>query len=328
MLETVDQRSPLAEETNSFASGLPASSSGDAPPPMTDPSLLKMWLLRDLAEARRLLETCRRQDGALKSDPQYPPDPPPERAIHLARRRLKRVRTLFLVVKSVAGAGHIDRAEAVKQAFQRLSGPRDADAMLKAARWLADRAGQKSRVPAASLVRRLEDRVASLRTVDAPVAEIVHLLRTAEIEAATLADIDDPIDLLRQRLVVAYTKGRKLFLRARDGDQTDDETLHDWRKQVKHRIHIGQVIEESRLAISDAPIRALDHLAEYLGEEHDFANLSDWICTDAALACSARDLACLTGAIARRRETLATRALELGAEFYGAKPATFAKSFG
>ncbi len=61
-----------------------------------------------------------------------------ERAVHLVRRRLKRVRTLFLVVKSVAGTGHSNRGEPVKTAFQWLSGPRDADAMLKAAIWIAD----------------------------------------------------------------------------------------------------------------------------------------------------------------------------------------------
>jgi CHAD domain-containing protein len=273
-------------------------------------SLLKHWLLTDLAEARRVLETT---------------DSEPDRAIHLARRRLKRVRTLFEVVKPVAGTGHSHRAQSVKEAFKLLSGHRDADAMLAAAEWLAERSEHATQEAASTLVDRLTAHVADLRGQPTPLPDSVRLLRIAEAEAASLANEIDTPKLLRDRLTAIYRKGRRRYREALDKRDADDETLHEWRKQVKHRLHIGQMVEGTGLLKGPFLLKELDRLSEYLGEEHDFANLGVWVCGDAVLSQNPRDLARLTVAISRRRSKLAARAIELGAELYGQRTLHFAK---
>jgi CHAD domain-containing protein len=274
-------------------------------------SLLKEWLLADLAEARRVLEAS---------------DIEQDRAIHLARRRLKRVRTLFEVVKSVAGTGHAHRAAPVKDVFKRLSGHRDAAAMLLAAQWLAGHASTSTSAIATTLVERLTAHVANLHAQPVPISDCVRLLRIAEAEVAALADVGDPRALLVDRLTAIYAKGRKLFRKARDKRDPDDETLHDWRKQVKHRLHISQLVESCGLLKGPLPTKELDHLGEYLGEEHDFANLGIWICADPVLSDQPHDFARLTNAISRRRLKLADRALELGDDLYSQRPSRFEKA--
>jgi CHAD domain-containing protein len=273
-------------------------------------SLLKHWLLTDLAEARRVLEAA---------------DAEPDRAIHLVRRRLKRVRTLFEVVKPVPGMGHAHRAQTVKEAFTLLSGHRDADAMLIAAKWLAERSDTALQPVALVLVDRLKAHIADLRSLPTPIPESLRLLRVAEAEAASLAEEPDPAKLLRDTLTAIYRKGRKRYRDALDKRDADDETLHDWRKQVKHRLHIGQMVEGTDLLNGPFMLKELDRLSEYLGEEHDFANLGGWICNDPVLGQTPRDLARLTVAISRRRSKLASRAIELGGELYGQRTSTFSK---
>jgi len=275
--------------------------------------LLKQWLLTDLAEARRILEA---------------PGAEPDSAIHLARRRLKRVRTLFEVVKPIAGTGHAHRAGPVKEAFKRLSGHRDADAMLAAAMWLAERSERATQDVASVLADRLKAHIEVLRGEPAPIPASLGLLRIAEAEAASLAEEWDATRLLRDRLTAIYRKGRKCYRNALDKHDADDETLHDWRKQVKHRLHIGQMVDGTGILQGPLLLKELDRLSEYLGEDHDFANLAVWICHDPVLGQRPRDLARLTVAISRRRSKLAARAIELGAELYGQRTSRFAKGLG
>ena len=101
--------------------------------------------------------------------------------------------------------------------------------------------------------------------------------------------------------------------------------MHEWRKQVKHRLHIGQMIEGTGLLSGPLLLKDLDRLAEYLGEEHDFSNLAAWIEQDATLAERPKDLARLAAAISRRRSKLTARALEIGQELYGERAPRFAK---
>jgi hypothetical protein len=194
--------------------------------------------------------------------------------------------------------------------------------MLRAAEWLAT----KSECGATrALVERLALHVADARASQVPIAEVLRQLAMAEVEAAALADSIDPASVLHDRLLTVYAKGRKRFRDARDGADDDSDVLHEWRKQVKHRLHIGQIIAGSGFSGDVAQSKDLDLLAEYLGLEHDFANLGRWMRGDPVLAAAPGDLAALTEAISRRRARLAARALDLGAELYGERTEKFAK---
>ncbi len=278
-------------------------------------SVLKVWLLNDLSEARQALEA-----GVL----------PLDKAIHLARRRLKRVRSLLRVVKSIPGSdtalpGAQNRAQPVIDAFRLMSGARDMAAMLAAAEWLANHTETEA---SRDLVDRLRGKLDEARNQPVAIQTVVRLLRIAETDVASLADAFNPAILLRQNLVATYRKGRQLYRRALDSRDSDDETLHDWRKRVKHRMHLGQIIGGTGLLAVTSPLTDLDRLAEYLGDEHDLANLAAWISADPALADRPQDLAPLTAAISRRRVKLTNRALDLGHDLYGQRTERFARELG
>jgi len=270
---------------------------------------LKYWLLQDLAEARRELEAA---------------DTGGDVAIHQARRRLKRVRTLFSVLKPVTSLHHRQCGETAKAAFKQLSGRRDADAMLKAARWLAGRTGPALRPAARALAKRLKLHLAAARTDQVPVADTERLLRIAEADAASLPEALDTTKLLRDHLIATYRKGRKLYRLARSG-ANGDHILHDWRKQVKHRLHLGQIVAAYDLFEAPFPAEDLDRLADQLGDEHDFATLSAWIKADPVLGETPETTKRLVTAIDRRRARLTERALQLGADLYGDRTRRFAR---
>jgi CHAD domain len=270
---------------------------------------LKQRLINGLATARSALDSISGE---------------PDVAVHEARKRLKRVNTLFLLLKPVAGADRERRAETAKQAFRLLSQSRDADALLERARWLEARADDAAMTAALrALVNQLELAVATAHAQALPIGEIVHLLRMAEADAASLADGFSSSDLIADGLIEAYRNGRELYRKALDG--AGAETMHDWRKQVKHRLHISELIENRHPAASPSIVADLDRLGYLLGESNDFANLRDLLKKSPEIAGNRKMAEKVLDLIARRRRKLEKRALELGEELYGERTRRFSQ---
>jgi CHAD domain-containing protein len=274
----------------------------------TDQPRIADWILADLAAALDALRTA---------------DVDSEIAIHSARKRLKRVRTLLSAIKAADPHHHAARLEPVKSAFQSLAGSRDADAMLAAAKWLTHHTEGSTRDDAAQVVARLKARIHILKAEPLPMAAISAQLDLAGRVTAAFQSSVPTTDVLTTYLVTVYCKGRKRFRHAQSAEATDDEALHDWRKMAKHWLYIGQMLVDLKPTAKVFPLKELDRLTEFLGEEHDFANLAAFVASDTGVPVDARRIARLTDAITRRRAKLAARSFDLGAELYAEKPTRF-----
>eukprot|EP01037_Dinobryon_pediforme_P021384 gene21384-22236_t len=269
---------------------------------------LKRMLQSDLASARAEL------------------DPIPAsrtQAVHRARRRLKRARTILRLLRSVAGLDREHRLEPVRTAFALLAGARDADAMLAAGRWLLAHAEDVKDPALTTLLLNLEQNAHAQHRQSLPLAEILSLLRIAEAEAASLPEIFDGAKLFADGLIDTYRRGRACFRKCLDSSAPDD--LHDWRKQVKHRLHLTQMVR-GQPGFSIPLLKDLDVLAETLGEAHDFANLAALVGKAPELAGGRKAANEVKARIARRIAKLQRRAIDLGEELYGERTRHFVET--
>lgn len=276
----------------------------------TDEPDITDWIRSDLDAALEALKTA---------------DIDSETAVHTARKRLKRVRTLLGALRIDDPDGHAGRLAPVRTAFGSLAGTRDADAMMAAAKWLMNHTEGTTRDDAAHVVHRLKVRIEALKGEPLPLGSITVQLEAAKRALAAYDDARPCVDLLVAALAKVYRQGRKRFHHALAENDTDDEALHEWRKAAKNWLYLGQVLIDLKPAPKIYPLKDLDRLTEFIGEEHDFANLAAFVASDTGVPVDPRRISRLIGAITRRRAKLAARAFELGAELYSDKPSRFEK---
>lgn len=235
---------------------------------------------------------------------------PPAGRIHSARRRCKRLRGLFRLVRSDFPAYRGANAQ-VRDAAAALSTARDAavlyDTVGKLYRW----AGQP--VPEGP------------GTVDAnPEAEEAALARFRKAMVALLAEAEGwKLGKIDHRTL---GKGfERCYARAtRAADQCrrkpDDEAFHDWRKQVKyHSFHL--ILLKNPLADGTrVDLERIEHLAELLGRHHDLAVLRQAARTDAARLGKDLDPAFVEANAGLLQDHLAARAFALAAEAFARPP--------
>jgi CHAD domain-containing protein len=189
-------------------------------------------------------------------------DEPPARRIHAARRRCKRLRGLFRLVRPDFSRYRKANAQ-VRDAAARLSSVRDDAVLLDTLDTLSDWAGQ----PAPPH----EDDPVDPHAEEAALAAFRDdmLALAAEAKTWSLAKIDRKT--LGRGLKRCYADARDALAKCRE-DPTDD-AFHNWRKQVKyHSFHL-LLVKKAFGAGHVAEIEQVERLAELLGRHHDLAVL-------------------------------------------------------
>ena len=254
-------------------------------------------------------------------------DPPPDAAVHDARKRLKRARAALRLVRKDLGARRFQREnEALRDAARPLSEIRDAKILVEAFDALAKRAPTSDR-PALRHVRelliahqvRVRERVFGTKAPLKPV--------TTALKAARRRTGDWPLDhagwsLVGPGLRRVYGSGRQVFQTVRQ--KPLDGNLHELRKQAKYLWHQLEMLAPIAPAlIRDLAGRA-HQLSDALGDDHDLAVLKQRLTrTRPRIPRTAN--ATLSRMIAERRDELQARALALGARMYDESPRRFAK---
>lgn len=235
---------------------------------------------------------------------------PPAGRIHAARRRCKRLRGLFRLVRSDFPAYQRANAQ-VRDAAAVLSTARDAavlhDTLRKLYRW----AGQP--VPEGP------------GTVDAnPEAEEAALAKFRKAMVALLAEAEGwklgKIDhrTLGKGFERCYARAAKAADQCRR--KPGDEAFHDWRKQVKyHSFHL--ILLKSPLADGTrANLERIEHLAELLGKHHDLAVLRLTAKSDPARLGEDLDPAFVEANAGLLQDHFAARAFALATEAFARPP--------
>jgi CHAD domain-containing protein len=246
------------------------------------------------------------------------------RAVHEARKDVKKARALLRLARGALGAAAYRRENrALRDAGRELSVVRDADVLPVTVDALAERyAGQLPIATFDSLraaVSRSTDGVpagSGEHSVDAARARLARVLGRVEEWPLRRAGRRSLVEALER----SYARGRDALERAeRD---PSDERLHDWRKRVKDLRYQQRLLSPAWPAVLGAQADAAKDLSELLGDDHDLAVLDARVREDGAVADEVIDL------IAHRRRELQSGAFDLGHRIYAESPPRFAKRIG
>jgi CHAD domain-containing protein len=268
------------------------------------------------------------------------------RAVHNARKSIKRLRTIVRLLEGQLGPDVCAREQAsLRAAASGLAQARDAEVMLATLEGLIERHGgglggkrQIKRLRA----RLAEDRDRAERRVLEPAARIsaTHQLRAFRSRAADWKLIEEQgIGSVDSGLRRIYRQGRGRRRRAaRKG--AGMRAMHQWRKRVKdlrYGVEVLQRSEPSRRGSRSRRERAraearwlartakrAEEVGELLGEEHDLAVLGQWLRAEGKRhGLKGRTRRRLEKLITGRRAELRRRALRQSGTLYRRSPEQF-----
>ncbi len=282
---------------------------------------------------------------------------PDEKAVHEARKALKRLRSLLRMLEPALGNDTLAReTTALREVAQRLAGARDSKVILATLDALLERHPRKLAV---SDVQRLREHLAREhelireRTIGDAGTRALALgaLRTcrARVQAWQLPASPE-LELVEPGVRRLYGQGRKRLRRVRRGKGDQMIAMHEWRKRVKDLRYVSEMLRrrEHAHALHGAAgkrarrrraqaqqqarylrdtARAADDLGEVLGEDHDLAVLAQLVRAHGAKGAQPRlrrgPRRRLQKAITRRRRKLRALALRDGRRLYARRPAKF-----
>src|ERR671918_35125 len=181
-------------------------------------------------------------------------DSSPEKAVHEARKDMKKLRAVVRLVRGEIGDQMYRRENATfRDAGQELSGVRDADVML-------------------ATLAKLEYDIPAAATRDLNEALEAHKARTAGgTREQASAQVVEALTTARRRI---GRQGRRGFRAARAEPTT--ENLHEWRKRVKDLWYHLTILHSAWPPVMNALADEAHRLSEHIGDDHDLSVLLAW----------------------------------------------------
>ena len=269
----------------------------------------------------------------------------PARAVHEARKHVKKTRALLRLARGPLGRAAYRRENgALRAAAARLSAARDADVLVATVDALAARAA--GRLPAADFAAlraalaaeaaAAPARAAAPAPAAAPAAAAPapadRLAVAQELRAARERVAAWPLDGAGWETAVAgiaraYRRGRAAA--AAVAEQPTVERLHAWRKRVKDLWYHHRLLAPAWPPVAEAYGEEAHRLSELLGDDHDLAVLRARLERGVALpAAVAADLPPLLDLLDARRGELQRQARRLAARLYAERPEAFERRVG
>jgi CHAD domain-containing protein len=239
-----------------------------------------------------------------------------EEAVHDVRKRCKEVRSLARLIRPTIGDAAFDSFNsAVREAAAELGPIRDAHAVLATFGDLLEASGLSDDHQLAQL-RSTRAEAADQATAEAA-ADRARLERarrqlTRARRMSHAWSVPGGFAGVAHGIETVYRRGRRALSDARD--EPSDESMHEWRKSVKHLFHAMQLIEAAAPSVLTPMVEQLDHLGDALGDDHDLAVLVEQLGDDQDRVVE----------LARAQQSeLRQRAFRLGETLYAEKPAAF-----
>jgi CHAD domain-containing protein len=284
----------------------------------------------DEAGARGVRRIARhRIKSALKT---LQPGKSDDRAVHEARKDLKRARATLRLLRDALGPSTYKRENAaIRDAARPLSEVRDGRVLLDALGSLVKYYGKSAEaLPLVGFKRVLNRRRTQLRKKlldqPGPLRAVRRELREAHSRSEKWHVDGGGWSVVGTGLKRTYSKARKAFRLAHNS--ATDEHLHEWRKQTKYFWHQLQILEP----LWPGPLGELadqcHKLADFLGDDHDLAVLREHALQAREAFPTEASHRALLGLIERCRAGLQEKALALGQRLYEEKPAIFAARLG
>lgn len=267
------------------------------------------WSKTDQQVSEGFLRIAREQTGKAAGWAESAGEPVTRR-IHEARRRSKKLRALFRLVRP--GFAEFSVANAVvRDAARELAPFRDDSVLRDTLGDLLRRAGR----PAIAYRQAAHEEADAERAALAGFAQ-----RMRELEQRTADWQVDRISLstLAKGLRHTYSRGRqtgRMALRHRT-----DEAFHDWRKFAKYHWNQLGLIEDCALDVLPSAHRVAGELADLLGLHHDLAILEQVLADDPASLSVDEDRDFIGTLIEARRAELEGQIEKLGRQVFAEKP--------
>lgn len=262
-----------------------------------------------------------------------------DETVHSVRKRCKKLRGLLRLVRPSLGKRYRVENVRYRDAARMLSTLRDSKSICVAFDSLLEHFGREIRPEAfAPLRERLacdEASAAADRLTRHDVSDRERLLEAfAEAMREGRNGLDEwslkreGFDAIAEGLRLTYTRGREAMS---DAYATPSpESFHEWRKRVKYHGYHLRLLQPAWSPVLKRQRKAVDELADWLGDDHDLAVLRDtvtgWDGEADALPASTRET--LLGLIDRRRLQIQSRAEPLGARVFAEKPSALVDRIG
>jgi CHAD domain-containing protein len=245
----------------------------------------------------------------------------PVRAVHSARKAIKKERSLLRLARGTIPAKQRRRENAaLRDAGRELSGIRDADVMVATLDSLSGRfVGQ---LPAKTFdaireqVKTGRNGASSRSALDSRAVQELGALRLRvddwKLSRAGLKAIDSG-------LARSYSRGRKAFAWAQSHRTPED--LHAWRKRVKDLWYHDRLLAALGGPTVRGHAKDAHRLADLLGDDHDLVVLRQELTRDVMPV--PVDVDAVVKLIDYRRSELQTEAFALGRRVYAESPKAF-----
>jgi CHAD domain-containing protein len=250
-----------------------------------------------------------------------------EKAVHEARKDMKKLRSLLRLVRAELGEEVYAREnEAIRDAGRRLSELRDADVMIETLDALADHDPDGLPADVAGGLRQALEANRQAVSQDGAgrrhaQAEALRVLGEARGRVDEWPLEQDGFAAIEAGLKRSYRRGRSAYGVVAKNPSV--ENLHDWRKRVKDLWYHHKLIECAWPGQLKAYGDEAHRLSDHLGDDHDLAVLRAWAQAHPAAAGGLPELHAFNAAVDRRRGELQRDALALGARIYSEKPGAY-----
>lgn len=239
-------------------------------------------------------------------------DSSPEQAVHEARKDMKKLRSLLRLVRAELGDKRYRREnDRFREAGATLARFRDGDVML------ATLDGLNSAPPALRSALEAHRRALAAVGRERRIREVLVALEEGRERIADWPLERDGFKPLREGLEGVQRRGRHAW-RAVEREPTT-EALHEWRKRVKDRWYLLNLLGDAWPAPLKAEADEAHALSDRLGEDHDLAVLQGW----AHEHLGDDDLDGLDDEVERRRTRLQAEAIALGRRLFAERPRDF-----
>jgi CHAD domain-containing protein len=251
-----------------------------------------------------------------------------DKAVHAARKGLKRLRALTRIARDSIGQRAYQRENrAFRDAGRALSAARDARVLLDSFDKLLGEQAQREWAPAARR-RLLTMRREALREHErrGGEAETLRALRRVKQHVCQWKFKHEDFPAIEKGLKRIFRQGQEAFETARHERRVED--LHEWRKRVKDLWHAAQLLGAIWPDVLGQLESKAHALSDCLGEDHDLAVLRQAISDAPADFGSTSDVNEMLEMIDARRRELQLCAVQLGERVYGETPGAFVQRMG
>lgn len=245
-------------------------------------------------------------------------------SVHDVRKRCKKLRGLFRLVRPVLGKGYTTVNVHFRDLARGLSDMRDAHAVLETFDDLV--AASCHHAPGGfpsvrvELERRSDAATASISAGDERLDVARERLRMGRLLVGSW-DLGDDLDVLADGAGLTHRRARRALGIA--STAPDDDVLHEWRKRVKYLWYHSRLLELAAPSVLVPFAERLKDLSDALGDDHDLAVLAAWLRDEGDAFGPAAERCELEMLIAYQRADLGRRARRLGARLLGEENEAF-----